>query len=96
MIIGVIQISTAWLLACFPRRLPKKPVAAEGFSTIAALKSTKQNNKPEARTFKRKFFFQSIFFVFPYSILELTGLLLKLRVPGCITTIADQQDSDSQ
>lgn len=55
MIIGVIQISTAWLLACYPRRLPKKSNTAEGFSTIAAQKSTQINKKPEQRTFKRNF-----------------------------------------
>ncbi len=59
MIIGIIQISTAWLLACYPRRLPKKSTTAVGFMTIAAQKSTQhsqQPNKPKERTFKRILF----------------------------------------
>ncbi|XP_046644300.1 solute carrier organic anion transporter family member 74D-like [Daphnia pulicaria] len=52
MIIGIIQISTAWLLACYPRRLPKESTTAKGFMTIAAQKSTQQRNKPKERTFK--------------------------------------------
>lgn len=71
MIIGVIQISTAWLLACYPRRLPKKSNTAEGFSTIAAQKSTQINKKPEQRTFKRNFWF---FLIFGY-LAEFNGLL---------------------
>jgi hypothetical protein len=62
MIIGIIQISTAWLLACYPRRLPKKSTAAKGFMTIAAQKSTQQRNKPKERTFKGIFF--AFFFFF--------------------------------
>jgi hypothetical protein len=63
MIIGIIQISTAWLLACYPRRLPKESTTAKGFMTIAAQKSTQQRNKPKERTFKGIFFAFFFFFL---------------------------------
>lgn len=52
MVIGIIQISAFWLLACYPRRLPKKSTTAQGFGTIASLQQHTQAKRPEARTFK--------------------------------------------
>lgn len=53
MVIGIIQISAFWLLACYPRRLPKKSTTAQGFGTIASLQQHTQAKRPEARTFKK-------------------------------------------
>lgn len=94
MIIGIIQISTAWLLACYPRRLPKESTTAKGFMTIAAQKSTQQRNKPKERTFK------GIFFAFFFFFFNIRTVLIdyypNFRVSGSIASIVDQQDSDSQ
>lgn len=47
LVIGVVQLLTGWILACYPRRLPKKPALERGLSTV----STKVA-RPAQRTFK--------------------------------------------
>lgn len=51
--IGIVQISTAWMLACFPRVLPKKPELNRGNSTLSNEIPKTVKRKPEGRTFKR-------------------------------------------
>lgn len=60
MVIGIIQIGTFWLLACYPRRLPKKSATAQGFGTIASLQQHVQEKRPEARTFKSKGYYSAV------------------------------------
>lgn len=51
MVIGIVQLSTAWMLACFPRVLPKNPNLSRGISTVS--NQTTRTDKSKQRTLKR-------------------------------------------
>lgn len=52
LVIGVVQLSTGWILACYPRTLPKKPALERELSTVSAKPTP---TKPAQRTFKSSY-----------------------------------------